>query len=117
MAKLLGVPATPFDIMYPDKAMEMKRSVLDYIKVLRSAHMSNVQNAGEDITNGFRKNSLQVDDDTGFPIAPRPTLWSKVTKAELEPIYRLYITRHYRKIFYYTLCVDAQSCIRACMPR
>jgi hypothetical protein len=99
MAKLMGVPATPFDVMYPDKAKEMKRMVLDYIKVLRRAHFSNTQMAGDDITNGLQRDTLQID-ESGFPLAPWPQSWIKVTKAEIEPIYRLYIARHYRMSLY-----------------
>jgi hypothetical protein len=92
IAKFLGVPAMPFDVMYPDKAKEIKRMVLDYIKALRSAHINN----SNDITDAQQKNVLQID-EKGFPIAPRPQSVSKSTKADLETIYRLYITRHYRK--------------------
>lgn len=97
MAKFLGIPAMPFDAMYPEKAIEMKRMVLDYMQVLRQAHSINSQFTGEDIANALpRLTGLDCDPDE-FPIAPRPTSWSKVTKVELEPIYRLYIKRHYRK--------------------
>ena len=99
MAKFLGVPAMPFDLMFPDKAKEMKRNVLEYIKVLRRAHFNNTQNAGEEITKGIQRNTLQID-ESGFPLAPRPQSWTKVTKADLEPIYRLYIARHYRKLYH-----------------
>ena len=99
MAKFLGVPAMPFDVMYPDKAKEMKRMILEYIKVLRRAHFDNSQNASDETTNGFQNDTLQID-DTGFPVAPRPISWTKVKKDELEPIYRLYMARHYRRLFY-----------------
>lgn len=85
----------PFDVMYSDKAKEIKRMVLDYIKTLRSAHISNSQNANGEIENGPQQNALQID-EKGFPIAPRPHSGSKITKADLETIYRLYIARHYR---------------------
>ena len=65
MAKFLGVPAMPFDIMYPDKVKEMKRMVLDYIKVLHRTHLDNLQDAGDTATNGFPRNTLQID-TTGF---------------------------------------------------
>jgi hypothetical protein len=96
MAKLLGVPAMPFDIMYPEKAIEFKRTVLDYIKVLRRAHQDISQGDVVDVVNGIERNTLKVD-ATGFPLAPRPRSWTKVTRAEVEPIFRLYMTRHYRK--------------------
>jgi hypothetical protein len=97
MAKLMGVPATPFDIMFPDKAKEMKRMVLEYIKVLRRAHFNIT--SGDDIANGLQRDTLQID-ESGFPLAPRPQSWTNVTKADLEPMYRLYIARHYRMSIY-----------------
>jgi hypothetical protein len=104
MAKLLGVPATQFEIMYPEKALEMKRSVLEYIKHLRHAHINNSQHAGDEVIRGLNRNSVLID-ESGFPCAPRPLSWEKVTKTELEPIYRLYMTKHYRE--YHTLsCAD-----------
>jgi hypothetical protein len=102
MAKFLGVPANSFDLMFLDKAKEMKRMVLDYIKLLRRAHFENnthTQTTGEDISNGFERNRIQTD-ESGFPIAPRPLSWTKVTKVELEPLYRMYIARHYRTFIF-----------------
>jgi hypothetical protein len=96
IAKFLEVPAMPFDVMFPDKAKEMKRMMLDYIKILRRAHAEGYQDAGEEIMNGIQRNTLQID-ETGFPKAPRPISWLSVTRAELEPIYRLYITKQYRE--------------------
>ena len=95
MAKLLGVLAMPFNIMYPDKAKEMKRMALDYIKVLRRTHLDNSQDAG-----GFQRNTLQID-TTGFPVAPWPQSWTKVTRANLELKYQLYMTCHYHKSHYF----------------
>lgn len=96
MAKFLGVPAMPFDIMFPDKAKEMKRNVLEYIKVLRVAHSTNSQNTGTENINGINKNTLKID-EAGFPLAPQPQSWTILKKDDLEPMYRLYMTRHYRK--------------------
>jgi hypothetical protein len=84
--------------MYKDKAMEMKRLVLDYIKVIRRAHLNNSQNAGEEVTNGIQKDTIQID-SSGFPVAPRPQSWKNITRSDLEPLYRLYLTRHYRRWF------------------
>lgn len=114
IAQLLEVPAMPFDVMYPDKAKEMKRMLLEYIKVLRSAHIGNIQNGGDNLVNGIQRNSLKID-SSGFPVAPRPINWSNVTKADLEPIYRLYITRHYRKFFAPSIFGNTLNHYRACM--
>ena len=90
----------PFDIMYPDKEKEMKRMVLDYIKVLHRTHLDNSQDAGDAATNGFPRNTLQID-TMGFPVAPQPQSWTKLTRADLEPIYQLYMTCHYCKSHYF----------------
>jgi hypothetical protein len=84
--------------MHKDKAIEMKRMVLDYIKTLRRTHLNNSQIAGEDVTKGIQKDTIQID-SSGFPVAPRPQSWNNVTRSDLEPLYRLYLTRHYRKSF------------------
>ena len=99
MAKFLGVPAMPFDVMFPDKAKEMKRMILEYIKVLRRAHFDNSQNASDETMNGFQNDTIQID-DSGFPVTPQMISWTKVKKDNLEPIYRLYMARHYRRSFY-----------------
>jgi hypothetical protein len=99
MAKFLGVPAMQFEVMYPEKAKEMKRMVLEYMKVLRRAHIDNSQNTSNETTNGFQNDTLQMD-DSGFPVAPRPISWTKVKKGDIEHIYRLYIARHYRRSFH-----------------
>ena len=94
MSKFLGVPARPFDLMFPDKAKEIKRMVLDYIKVLWKAHFTNSENTADtadEITNGFRRNTIEID-KSRFPVAPRPQSWSIVKRNELEPLYRLYMT-------------------------
>lgn len=98
MAKYLGVPALPFEAMYPEKANEIKRMVLEYIKVLRNAHVNNSQASSEERFNGLKSGTLEID-ESGFPLAPRPQSWKKVTKVELEPLYRMYITRQYRRLF------------------
>jgi hypothetical protein len=95
MSKILGLPVMPFDVMYPEKAMEMKRTVLEYIKVLHRSQIENADGADENNTIGIQKNILQID-KSGYPVAPRPLSGAKVTRGTLESIYRLYITRHYR---------------------
>ena len=67
----------------------MKRTVMEYIKVLKG----NVPGAGAIADDP--KLSIQLDPE-GFPIAPCPASWDKVTKQEIERLYRTYITTHYR---------------------
>ena len=90
--------------MFPDKAIEMKRMVLDYIKVLHGSH-SNSTIMPDEISNGLEKLTLQID-ETGFPIAPQPQSWTKIKKDNLESIYRLYMTQHYRKLHCMSCEVD-----------
>jgi hypothetical protein len=97
IGKLLRMPGNSFDHMYPEKGKEIKRMMLDYIKILRESHS---QNIGDVIRNGYEPNIIRTH-ESGFPIAPRPDSWSKVTKAELEPIYRMYVSRNYRKFFFF----------------
>jgi hypothetical protein len=93
IAKILELPALPFDVMYPDRATYMKRSVLEYVKALRDAHTTGVDqsHAGQA---GADTGVLAIDPN-GFPVAPRTHSWKKVTKGDLEPLYRCYITQHY----------------------
>lgn len=90
----------PFDVMYTDKSTELKRMVLDYIKNIRRDYFSNLQ-ANEDVeSNGFKKNTLDIN-EAGFPLAPRPHSWTMVKRADLEGLYKLYITRSYRTFYQY----------------
>ena len=93
IAKILQLPALPFDVMYPDKAMYMKRSVLEYLKALQDAHAPGVDQSEA----GQAGAGVLTIDPNGFPIAPRTQSWKKVTRGILEPLYRLYMTEHYSK--------------------
>jgi hypothetical protein len=85
----------PFDVMYPDKTKEMKRTVLEYLKTLHRQHTSgaDARNTNADIDN---EATLEIH-QSGFPVAPRLNSWRKITRGKLEPLYRMYITQHYRK--------------------
>lgn len=85
--------------MYPEKAIEMKRTVLDYIKLLRRTYQDISQNTNADVVNGIDQLTLKID-STGYPLAPRPQSWTKVTRAEVEPIYRMYMAKQYRKSYF-----------------
>ena len=82
--------------MYPEKAIKMKRMVFEYIKLLRQTHQDISQNANADIVNGIEAWTIKTD-ATGFPLAPQPQSWMRVTRAEVEPIFRMYMTLHYCK--------------------
>ena len=81
--------------MYPDKAKEMKRTLLKYLNTLHRAHIISVeQNSANGAKSGL--GYLKIDPN-GFPVAPKINSWNKVTRAKLKPLYRLYITQHYHK--------------------
>lgn len=77
-------------MMFEEKAAEMKKSLSEYIKILREVHYPGGQ--PEQHIAGV----LEVDTND-WPKAPRPPSWEKVKKIKLERTYRMYMTRHYRK--------------------
>jgi hypothetical protein len=92
IADILNVSSKSFEATYDDKVEDMKRTFLDYIKTLEKG----VSGAGAGA--GASPNSLQVQlNPEGFPIIPSPASWDKITKDDLERLYRHYITIHYRK--------------------
>jgi hypothetical protein len=69
---------------------------MEYIKTLR-ASSSNASGTGTGTGTGIgTKTGLSISSDPdGFPIVPNPASWDKVTKDELERLYRSYIGQHY----------------------
>jgi hypothetical protein len=94
MADIVGMPSKCFEDTYPDKSKEMKRTLLEYIKTIQAAHAG--AGAGAGVISGQAGLTIQLDPDR-FPIAAHPLSWSKVSKDIVEPLYRTYITQHYRK--------------------
>ncbi|KAF8811080.1 hypothetical protein BYT27DRAFT_7253210 [Phlegmacium glaucopus] len=103
IADLLKVPARSFEEIYPDKSKDIKRTLLEYLKTLGasvaggSAGVNAGVNAGgtAGLTAGAHTVTMQLDPN-GFPIAPTVASWNSVSKEDLEPLYRMYITQHYR---------------------
>jgi hypothetical protein len=102
IADRLGVPAISFEETYPEKAKEMKMLLLEYIKTLQSSITGT--GAGTGISGEVDATAagecpgdagIAIDQDSGFPIAPR--INTKVGKGKIERLYRLYITEHYRR--------------------
>ena len=81
--------------MCPDKAKECKRAILEYVHILHR-QMVQATDHSHDNTDQINKGTLEIS-PSGFPVAPRPNKWNKVTRVDLEPLYRMYITEHYRK--------------------
>lgn len=83
--------------MYENKVEDIMRTVMEYVKTIRAATAT-----GTVTGTGTRSDQLTISvelDSGGFPIAPSPSLWDKVSKDDLEKTYRSYITHHYRAFF------------------
>lgn len=80
--------------MHEDKATDIMRTVHEYIKTVKGSFRAG---AGAGSRNKILGIELNPD---GYPIAPCPTSWEKTMKADLEKLYRSYITLHYRMFIY-----------------
>ena len=89
IATVLGVTSRSFEEAYEDKAKELKRTLLEYVKTLNA--LINSAGAGSSPTSGS-----VLFDAGGFPIAPS-NLSDKTSKLDLEQLYHAYITQHYRE--------------------
>ena len=90
----MGIPSKTFCEMHPEKAKDILRLINEYIKTVRSsAGIGSGSGAGA----GSGRNNLNIElDPNGFPIVPSIPSWDKISKEELEKLYRNYITQHYR---------------------
>ena len=116
IAQILELPALPFNVMYPDKAKDFKRSLLEYLKTLQWAHILGAEQNG---AIGADANRYLVHlDSSGFPVAPWPHLWTKFTRSDLKPLYRIYITEHYHEWFQFSPAIDHDGVLGlACQDR
>jgi hypothetical protein len=81
------VHSKSFDDMYETLSAQVKRAVLDYVQKISDPVNGTI---------GDTKQTIRQDSD-GYPKAPESLQWDKVTKADLEPLFRSYITQHYRE--------------------
>ena len=83
--------------MYPEKSQEFKRLVKEYIETVQAT------NAGVGAVNnqtGADETQVTIQLDINrFPIVPKIPDDKKMKKIDLEQLYRLYLTHHYRKSF------------------
>lgn len=86
----MNVPVRSFEELYPDKSKEIKRAFKEYIDTVRAG--TGTGTGDENVP----KIGIELDGNR-FPIAPRISSDKKVTKADMEQLYRLYMTYHYRE--------------------
>ena len=91
MADTLGVTAAPFDTMFNERALEMKRLVMNYVKNLQGMLQVAPGIPSSAPTATTRKAVLH----NGFPRLPPPFDVNQYSKKELEDLYRDYIGSHY----------------------
>lgn len=77
----------------------MKRAINEYLKTLL---LAKDRGAEKQDRSADMHGTLEINPD-GYPVAPRTQSWRKVTKADIEPLYRMYITQHYRTFRYFPL--------------
>jgi hypothetical protein len=95
IGNIAGVPIRSFEETYPEKSKEFKRVVKEYIETVRSLKSGTGAVANRNGPDSINV-CLELGAD-GYPIAPKLTKEIKVKKHDLEQLYRLYITYHYRK--------------------
>jgi hypothetical protein len=101
------VTSKSFEDTYENKAKDLKRTLLEYVKTLMAV--------GNDAGAGPPVSSIQFDTD-GFPFAPGFS-FDKTTKEDLERHYHSYVTQHYRECLLPTAVSMLIFCVRTCLPR
>jgi len=91
IANVLGITSKSFEDTYEDKAKELKRTLLEYVKTLTAV----MNSAGAVASATPAPGSIHFD-PSGFPIAPN-VLSGTTTKENLEQLYHAYITQHYHE--------------------
>lgn len=95
IAEHLGNTCKSFKQMHESKATEIMRSVHEYIKTVKAGARTG---AGAGSGPGFRNNDITIEfNQDGHPIVPTPPSWDKITKIELEKLYRTYLAIQYGK--------------------
>jgi hypothetical protein len=84
--------------MYPGQSKELKRTLKEYIETIQKFRIGADVGAGLDNCDTGSKNMGIELNSNSFPIAPKISIDLKARKRELEQLYRLYITHHYREL-------------------
>ena len=83
--------------MHDSKATEIMRTVHEYIKTVETSRPPGWLNGAGAGAGSAGKRILNIElDPNGRPIAPSPPSWDKITKGDLELLYRTYMTLQYR---------------------
>jgi len=88
MSQLLGIPSKSFKDTNEAKTNEIILHLSEYIQTLKGR-----RRAGAGAGTGIQTN-IDMDPD-GYPILPTIATWNKISKADLETMYRSYITIQY----------------------
>jgi hypothetical protein len=108
IASVLNMPVRSFEEIYPTKSKEFKRTVKEYIETVRSSNSGAGAGGadgaegtiGADETSGAGSIDISIElDNKRFPMAPKIASDTKIKKKDLEQLYRLYLTHHYREWF------------------
>jgi hypothetical protein len=93
MSQLLGIPSKSFKDTNEAKTNEIILHLSEYIQTLKGSRRAGA-GAGASAGTGIRSPNIDVDTD-GYPILPTSATWKKISKADLEKMYRSYITIQY----------------------
>ena len=97
IAELTGVPAPSFVDTYPQLMSEMKLSMLEYVKALRTK--KNYPDLPFGIGNHQGKPKLVLEKTTdGYPILPAPLPSQTWNKQDWEDLFTMYMGWHYGKM-------------------
>jgi hypothetical protein len=76
--------------MHGERADEIMRTIHEYIRTVKASARTGARTG----TLSGNRNIIELDPD-GFPRAPSPGSWENIRKAELEKLFRSYVTHHY----------------------
>ena len=97
MAEGMGLHMQSFRDKFKDLTSNIKRSMLQYAKILYNLADSKTS---EQVELGSVEPAANIKlTDAGYPILPDPTSWRGGRKKELEPLIRTYIGQHYSEFF------------------
>jgi hypothetical protein len=88
----MDIPGRPFEDAFPDKAVDLKRLVMEYVRSLRNMQKNPCTTARDPAQTTL---SINLDADK-FPLVPFPWEPKKYTKHQLEGLYASFLAHHYR---------------------